>query len=209
MSLIKGVALKCIHLVVPSTTIKLSIYSAMHNKYGIIPITVINFNPQPLHNLIYCSMMGLLFNLLGAPPSWLFKHLAIWLAKHNICHWSNTSKIITFARYIGVAPKKIKVAIIICPSNGDHATCVDRVVGHGKCGYLGNLGINCCIVVKVISICQNGSFVTIFARYGLGGNTKFCQSNLNVDVVCWMVAIDELIYGNKIKLTRHGLTKRY
>jgi len=44
----------------------------------------------------------------------------------------------------------------------------------------------------------------MFARYGVGGNTKFCQSNLNVDVVCWMVAIDELIYGNKIKLTRHG-----
>ncbi len=110
-----------------------------------------------------------------------------------------------------MAPKKIKVArvFIICPSNGDHATCVDRVVGHGKCGYLGNLGRNCCIVVKVISICQNGSFVTMFTRYGLGGNTKLLQSKLNVDVVCWMVTIDEIIYGNKIKLTRHGLTKRY
>jgi hypothetical protein len=74
-----------------------------------------------------------------------------------------------------VVPKNFKVAklLIIGPSNGDHATCVNRVVGHGKCGYPGNLEGNCCILVKATSICRNGSFVTMVARYGLGGTTKF------------------------------------
>jgi hypothetical protein len=111
----------------------------------------------------------------------------------------------------GVAPNNFKVAklLIIGPSSGDHAICVDRVVCHGKCGYPSNLGGNCCIVIRATRIYRNGSFVAMVARYGLGGTTKFCWSKLNVDVVCWMVAVDELIYGSKIKLTKHGPNKRY
>jgi hypothetical protein len=155
--------------------------------------------------------MGLSFNLLGAPPSWLFTHLAIWLAKHNICHWNNISKKLTFAKYFGVARKSFKVAklLIIGPSSGDHATCVNKVVGHGKCGYPANLGGNCYIIIRATSIYRNGSFAVMVASYGLGGTTKFCWSKLNIDVVCWMVVDDELIYGSKIKLIRHGPTKRY
>ncbi len=133
------------------------------------------------------------------------------LAKHNIRHWSNTSKKLIFARYIWCGSKKFQgcKTIYYSPSSGDHATCVNRVVGHGKCGYLCNLGGNCCIVIRATSIYRNESFVAMVARYGLGGTTKFCWSKLNVDIVCWMVAIDEVIYGSKIKLTRHGPTKRY
>ncbi len=85
----------------------------------------------------------------------------------------------------GVAPKNFGVAklLIIGPSSGDHATCVNRIVGHGKCGYPGDLGGNCCIVIKATSIHQNGSFVAMVARCGLGGTTKFFWSKLNVDVV--------------------------
>ncbi len=44
-----------------------------------------------------------------------------------------------------MVPKNFKVAklFFIGPSN------VNRVVGHGKCGYPGNLEGNCCIVVKL------------------------------------------------------------
>jgi hypothetical protein len=106
----------------------------------------------------------------------------------------------------GVAPKNFTIAklLIIGPYSDDHATCVNRVVRHGECGDPCNLGGNCCIVIRAINIRRNGSFVAMVAGYGLGGNTKFCQSKLNIDVVCWMVTVDELIYGNKIKLTRHG-----
>jgi hypothetical protein len=53
-----------------------------------------------------------------------------------------------------VARKFFKVAkgLVGAPFS-DHAIGVNKVVGHGKCGYPGNLGGNCCIAIKATNIC--------------------------------------------------------
>jgi hypothetical protein len=44
---------------------------------------------------------------------------------------------------LGVARKNFKVAKgLVGAPFGDHAIGVNKVVGHGKCGYPGNLGGN-------------------------------------------------------------------
>jgi hypothetical protein len=74
-----------------------------------------------------------------------------------------------------VVGKKIKVAkLLVAIPCIDHAIGVDKVLGHGKCGYPSNPRGNCCIAIRAIIICQNGSFVATTAKYGLGGTTKFC-----------------------------------